>query len=220
MKKNNIKWIFNNHSTERFFERTALNVTKKQIAKAITNNQIVYFKRVNATRSMAYIHVNSEVIKTVMHRKKDKIITILPWKSIYQYTVEIKIKKFNNKIYRMNLFPDCYLETNRPNALTKMFQYHGKDIYYNQKGYKKIQFDHPQYNEIFRIAWDYFEADCDHQLIQKERSKGNETFEIKGKAKKIETLIYYDTYEEDPNSGIYSTEGERTWDRSYVGTVS
>jgi len=208
MAKSNLKWIFNNHSTERFFERTALNVTKKQIAKAITNNQITYFKRVNATRSMAYIHINKEVIKAVVHRKKNKIITILPWKSIFQYTVEIKISKFNNKIFRVNLFPDCYLETNKTEAMTKMFECHGKDQYFNKPGYTKMQFNHPLFDKVFDIAWDYFKStNEDHLHIVNERNEGNETFEIKGKATKIKALIEYSTYAEDPNSGIYSTAG-------------
>jgi len=193
MKKNNTKWIFNDHAVERFFERTALNITKKDIVKAIDNNQIIYFKRINVTRSMAYIHVKKEVIKTVMHRKKDKIITILPWQSIFQYTIETQIFKYDNKVYRVNLFPDCYLETKKPNALTKIFEKNDWfDILQGTKiGYKKIRHDHPLFNELFGIAWSYFQADEDHRNIRKERREGNETFEIEGKAKKIEHIIQY-----------------------------
>jgi hypothetical protein len=190
MKKNNIKWIFNNHSTERFFERTALNVTKKQIAKAITNNQIVYFKRVNATRSMAYIHVNSEVIKTVMHRKKDKIITILPWKSIYQAIVTTRMDTYGGRTFKVKLFPDCFLETKKPNALTVIYE---KVKYTNgpTKGQELLNFDNSLFKDIFTTAWKCFESDAEHQLIQKERSHGCETFEIKGKAKEITTILKY-----------------------------
>lgn len=186
MKKNNTKWIFNDHAVERFFERTALNITKKDIIKAIENNQIIYFKRINVTRSMAYIHVKKEVIKTVMHRKKDKIITILPWQSIFQYTIEVQIFKYDNRIYRINLFPDCYQETKKSNALTKIFEdQHKREIW------KKIRHDHPLFNELFGMAWSYFQTDEDHCRIIKERRKGNETFEIEGKAKKIEHLLQY-----------------------------
>jgi hypothetical protein len=199
MKKNKVQWIFTNHSTERFFERTALNVTKKQIAKAITNNQITYFKRINATRSLAYIHANKEVIKVVIHRKKDKIITILPWKSIYQYRIELKVVKYNNKIFRVNLFPDCYLETKKPNVLTKIFEKHNKDQYFNQEGYTKIRFNHPLFDPVFKLAWDYFESiDPDHQLIKEKRKAKNETFEIKGKTKTIKSIIKCETYCENP----------------------
>jgi len=194
MKKNGVNWIFNDHAVERFFERTALNITKKDIVKAIDNNQIIYFKRVNTTRSMAYIHVKNEVIKTVMHRKKDKIITILPWRSIFQYTIEVQIFKYDNKVYRVNLFPDCYLETKKPNALTKIFErYDYKDILKGTKigGWKPKRYDHPQFNEIFNIAWSFFEIDEDHCKIKNERIAGNETFEIKGEAKKIEFIVQY-----------------------------
>ena len=190
MKKNNTKWIFNDHAVERFFERTALNITKKDIVKAIENNQIIYFKRINVTRSMAYIHVKKEVIKVVMHRKKNKIITILPWQSIFQYTIEVQIFKYDNKIYRINLFPDCYQETKKSNALTKMFEKH--DYFEGIRvGYRKIRHDHPLFDELFGIAWSYFQADEDHCRIIKERREGNETFEIEGKAKKIEHIIQY-----------------------------
>lgn len=191
MKKNSTAWIFNSHSAERFFERTALNITKKDIAKALTNNQVIYFKRVNVTRSMAYIHVKKEIIKAIIHRKKDKIITILPWNSIFQYTIKIQVMKYDNKIYRVNLFPDCYLETKKPNALTKIFEYHGVDAYWTQEGWMKIRHDHPLFDELFGIAWSYFQADKDHCKITKERSEGNETFEIEGKAKKIESVIQF-----------------------------
>lgn len=191
MKKNNTKWIFNDHAVERFFERTALNITKKDIIKAIENNQIIYFKRINVTRSMAYIHVKKEVIKTVMHRKKNKIITILPWQSIFQYKIKVQIMKYDNKVYRINLFPDCYQETKKSNALTKMFECYGENFYYDELGWEPIRHDHPLFDELFGIAWSYFQADEDHCRIIKERREGNETFEIEGKAKKIEHIIQY-----------------------------
>lgn len=189
MKKNNTKYIFNDHSVERFFERTALNITKKDISKAITNNQIIYFKRINVTRSMAYVHVKKEVIKTIMHRKKDKIITILPWRSIFQYIIKIQVFKYNSRIYRVNLFPDCYLETKKPNALTKIFE---KVLHMDGKtGWQKVQHDHPSFDELFNIAWSFFQTDEDHCNIEKERGIGNETFEIKGEAKEIKAIIEY-----------------------------
>jgi hypothetical protein len=190
MKKNNVKWIFNDHSTERFFERTELNATKKQIAKAITNNQLIPFNRVNATRSMTYIHVNKQVIKTVMHRKKNKIITVLPWNSIFHYIIEVQIHKYNKR-YRINLYPDCYLETKTPDALTKIFEFQGVDDYWNQAIWGKIRYSHPLFNEIFGIAWTFLQADEDHCNIQNERKNGNETFEISGKAKEIKTLAHF-----------------------------
>ena len=190
-----MQWIFNNHSTERFFERTALNATKKQIAKAITNNQITYFKRVNTTRSMAYIHVNKEVIKTVMHRDKRKIITILPWKSIFQYSIELKVHKYKSN-FKIKMFPDCYLETGIPNALTVMYQ----RILCSDgtKRFELMQYNHPLFNELFGLAWAYFQNDDDHINIREERKQGNETFEIKGKAKKIKTIIECGIYCEEP----------------------
>jgi len=186
MKKNNVKWIFNDHSIERFFDRTTLNITKKDIAKAITNNQIVPFKRVNVTRSMCYIHVKKEVIKTIMHRKKNKIITILPWQSVYQFKIKLHIQELNNRKFKIYLFPDCYLETGKPNALTKVYE---KILYLNSgtKGYEQINYDHYLFNKIVNIAWSNFVAiSIDHNNIQKERRNGNETFAIKGKTETIE----------------------------------
>lgn len=191
MKKNNIKYIFNDHSTERFFERTALNITKKDISKAITNNQITHFKRINVTRSMAYLKVKDEVLKTVIHRKKNKIITILPWKSIFHYRIHVQIMRFQNRIFRVNLYPDCYLETRKPNAMTKIFEYHGRDQRNGNSIYKKIRHDHPLFEQIFNIAWSFFETDDDHLKIKNERKAGNETFEIGGKAKEIKDLVIY-----------------------------
>jgi len=191
MKRNNLKYIFNDHSTERFFERTALNITKKDIVKAITNNQIVKFKRINVTRSMAYIHAKREVIKVVIHRKKDKIITILPWKSIFHYRIKIQILKFQNRIYRINLYPDCYLETRKPNAMTKIFEYQGKSLYDDQDTYKRIRHNHPLFEQIFYIAWSFFEINEDHCKIKNERRAGNETFEIKGEATEFNGTVQY-----------------------------
>jgi hypothetical protein len=189
MKKSNTKWIFNDHSSERFFERTALNITKKDVAKAITSNQIIKFKRVNVTRSMAYIHAKGEVIKVVIHRKKDKIITILPWRSIFHYRIKIQIFRYQNKIYRINLYPDCYLETKKPNAMTRIFELQGKSLYDDQESYKRIRHDHPLFNEIFNIAWSFLSNDNNHLKIKNERIAGHETFEIKGKATEIEGIL-------------------------------
>ena len=187
MKKTNVKWIFNDHSTERFFERTALNVTKKDIVKAVTNNQIVPFKRINATRSMCYIHARKEMIKTIMHRKKNKIITILPWKSINKFKMEFPVKKYNNKIFRVNIFPDCYLETASRHSLTKIYEkIHTEGL----ELYDQMNYNHPLFDEIFDIAWcNFMIADDEHINITKERKAGNETFEIKGKAKEIEFIL-------------------------------
>lgn len=191
MKKNNLKYIFNDHSTERFFERTALNITKKDISKAITNNQITHFKRINVTRSMAYLKVKDEVLKIVIHRKKNKIITILPWKSIFHYRIHVQIIRFQNRIFRINLYPDCYLETRKPNAMTKIFEYHGTDQRNENKIYKKIRHDHPLFEQIFYVAWNFFERDDDYLKIKNERKAGNETFEIKSKAKEVEHVVQY-----------------------------
>ena len=188
MKKSNVKWIFNNHSTERFFERTALNITKKDVAKAIMNNQLTPFKRINATRSMTYIHVRKEVIKTVMHRKKNKIITVLPWKSIFQFTMEFPIQKYDNKTFKISVFPDCYLETANRHSLTKIYE---KVPYSNgSMGYVQMKYNHPLFDGIFDIAWSNFIiVDDEYTNIIKERKNGNETFEIKGKAKKIKPVL-------------------------------
>jgi hypothetical protein len=191
MKKINLKYIFNDHSIERFFERTALNITKKDISKALTNNQITHFKRINVTRSMAYLKVKDEVIKIVIHRKKNKIITILPWKSIFHYRIKIQIMKFQNRIFRVNLYPDCYLETRKPNAMTKIFEYHGKDQRNGNNIYKKIRHDHPLFEQIFYIAWSFFETEEDHLKIKNERKAGNETFEIENKAKEIKHIVEF-----------------------------
>ena len=190
MKKTNVRWIFNSHSTERFFERTTLNVTKKDIVKAILNNQVTPFKRVNATRSMCYIHARKEIIKTIMHRKKNKIITILPWKSIFQFKMEFPVHKYNNKIFRINVFPDCYLETANRHSLTNIYEKvpHTDGGF----GYDKMNYNHPLFDEIFDIAWcNFMIVDDEHINITKERKAGNETFEIKGKAKKITSILSY-----------------------------
>jgi len=190
MKKKNVKWIFNNHSTERFFDRTALNVTKKDVAKAITNNQVIPFKRVNATRSMTYIHVKGEVIKTVMHRKKNKIITVLPWRSIFQFRMEFTVKKFNNRRFRVNIFPDCYMETKNRHALTKIFEWHPATRQDESEGYTKLQINHPLFDKIFDTAWCNFVIAADeHIKINERRKEGHETFEIKGKAQEVDSII-------------------------------
>jgi hypothetical protein len=144
---------------------------------------------------MAYIHVNKEVIKTVMHRDKRKIITILPWKSIFHYIINLKVHKYN-KTFRVKLFPDCFLETGKPNALTVIYE--KVPTFNSLTDLELIRHDHPLFNEIFGLAWSYFQSDCDHLYIQEERKSGNETFEIKGKAKKIKPIIDCGTYCEEP----------------------
>jgi hypothetical protein len=160
------------HAIERFFERTDLEVTRNQIIKAIENGNIVYAKRLTASKSLAYALVGENVIKLIVSKNTKKVMSIIPWKSVFKYTVTTNI---HEDIYKIIVFPDCYMETGCPHALTKIYKIH------SDGAKEPIPYNHPNFNSLFNGAWEIVKNVEKHKIIVKERNSGNE---------KIKTEMY------------------------------
>ena len=152
------------HAIDRFFERTDLEVTRNQILKAIEGGNIVYAKRLTATKSLAYALVGDSVVKLIIAKSTKKVMSIIPWKSVFKEIVTV----FTDKVYEVIIFPDCYLETDCKHALTKIFRIH------DDGAREPIPYNHPDFYNIFDIAWSRVSMSEKHQQIQKERQSGNE----------------------------------------------
>lgn len=143
-----MKQNITSHATERFFDRSDQNITRKELINHITNSgEILYAKKITATRSMAYIPIKNEKFKVIINRKTKKLITILPYQDIYKHSIIFHSKFFNNKTYMVELYPDCYIETNSMYALTKIYELKDNDQS------EQLLFNHPFYNGLFDSAW-------------------------------------------------------------------
>jgi len=184
------------HALDRYFERTDTDISPKEIAEAVKQNNFTYFKRLTPTRSMAYVnvikpHLEEEVFKIVLNRKSKTIITILPWKSIYFKRYGIEMEKYS-KMFTVELYPDCYLETEKPQALTAIYEHKNYRINDNKEPVQ-LNYNHPLFEIVFNATWETFEGfNNAHQTFIKERANGNETFKVKNEKHKI-TFVHYRT---------------------------
>jgi hypothetical protein len=168
---------FINHALDRYYERTDLDITKGQILRAVENGNITYAKRISASKSLVYAMVNNnQVVKLVLSKTNKKILTVLPWRSIFKQMLRFQDDHFNG-LFEVTLYPDCYLETNASHALTKIYKIHPDNAR------EPIPFNHPFFAGLFKIAWDFFvQNNENHKFITQERKSGNE---------KIAAEMYY-----------------------------
>lgn len=139
--------IITQHANERYYDRTNQEVTRKKIVTHITNGgQILYAKRLTATRSLAYIPIGSEVFKVIINRKSKVIVSILPFNDHFIRKIKVFSGYYDDKTYLIEMYPDCYNETRMPHALTKIYEINGDELI-------DINFNHPFFNGIFKAAW-------------------------------------------------------------------
>ena len=135
------------HADHRYFDRSNQNISRKDLIKYIGNGgQIHYAKRMTSTRSLAYIPIKNEVFKVIINRKSKCIVSILPFKDEYIKRLKVYSEYYDNKIYLIELYPDCYMETNEPHALTQIF-------IVTDKNNELLHFEHPFFNGLFNAAW-------------------------------------------------------------------
>jgi hypothetical protein len=163
------------HAQERFFERANQDVTRKKIIAHIANGgQIIYAKRMTATRSLAYIQVKDEIFKIIINRKSKVIISILPFNDDFAQTIKIHSQHYNNKTYLVELYPDCYNETQSNHALTKIYEIN------DDKSFNEIGYNHPFFNGLFDIAWQ-IHLNSKGLIKDEETEIENQTVELENK---------------------------------------
>jgi len=135
------------HATERYFERTDQEITRKKIVSFINNGgKIIYAKRLSSTRSFGYIPIGKEVFKTIINRKSKRIISILPFKDVFNRKIQFHNKKYDNQNYLVELYPDCFQETESYHSLTQIYNI-------DTVPFMNIQYNHPFFDSLFNIAW-------------------------------------------------------------------
>lgn len=134
-----------NHAIHRLMERTEQDVGRKEIVRAIENRNMVFAKKLTNSRSLVYVITPSGVVKVVLHKPTGKVITVLPWKGVYQRLIEFTSP---TGVFRAEIYPDCYLETNCKTALTKITRIHPDGAR------EPIAFNHPLFDSAFMAVWD------------------------------------------------------------------
>ena len=136
------------HANERFYERTNQEVTRKMIVNHLSNGgEIHYAKRMTATRSLAYVPIKDEVFKIIINRRSKKIVSILPFRDTFKRDIIFYNEHYNNKTYHVELYPDCYSETDSIHTMTKIYTLDDN----NEKN-TEIPFNHPFFSGLFYIA--------------------------------------------------------------------
>lgn len=133
------------HATERYFERTDQTTTRRELSNHLINGgDIHYVKRMTATKSLAYIPIKDQVYKVIINRKSKEIVTILPFQDVYVRRIKVHSDYYNDRNYFIEMYPDCYMETNNKRTLTKI-----TDLSNN----KVIAYNHPFFAGLFACAW-------------------------------------------------------------------
>jgi hypothetical protein len=140
------------HGNIRYFDRSDQDITRKKIITHINNGgEIIYAKRLSSSKSLAYIPIKGEIFKVVINRKTKVIVSILPLRRDYEYSIDLLSETYNNKNYHIKLFPDCYYETQNTRALTKIYELDD-----NQETVAEINYIHPFFEGLFRNAWEIY----------------------------------------------------------------
>ena len=116
---NNKKFDMKPHAIGRLYnrERVSIPTSVDTVLLALQNNKFVTVKKSTNTRNLLYGVVNGCPMKIIYSKRTKKIITFLPIQ--YPYCLKWKEYEFNNKKYRIKIYPDCYLETDDSRMLTK-----------------------------------------------------------------------------------------------------
>ena len=133
------------HAKKRINERVDSSISIQDIQsvltrRGITSGRVTFARKDTNSRTIIYGETEKGPFKAVYSRKHKLIITILPMKYIFK-TDWIYIN-YNQKQYRMILYPDCYMETKNPKMMTKFEIF--EDNYWLLCGRKE-----PLFTEIF-----------------------------------------------------------------------
>jgi hypothetical protein len=139
---------FSQHSIERYYERAIdTDIDRKQIINHLDNGGIIYYaKRCSNSKSLAYIPIGTKIIKVILNRKRNVLVSILPWKEDFTYHATFQSEYYNNNIYTVAIYPDCYIETNNRSTLTEIRDISGETS-------KEIKYNHPFFEGLFNIVW-------------------------------------------------------------------
>ena len=151
------------HAKIRMDERIPPDISKTELSNAIKDNsKIKYIKRLTQTRSLAYVYLSNGIVKVVVSKKQNKVITVYPWESDYEVTVNIPIN--DDSFYVIRFYPDCWIETKTARPLTDI-------VKITKTGFENIVFLHPDFNHLFTQAFNLYNQYCETNIYEDKKTK-------------------------------------------------
>jgi len=147
------------HSKERLKQRyDGLNNLKmKEISEHLRNRNLIFVKKLTLSRTLAYIEKEGEAIKVIVRKKDNSAVTVLPL--MYDYSFGPKEILFEGILYKIIIYPDCFIETKNPRTMTKFYIL---DPHTNVwVDYKKTK---EPFEAIFKTIWSEYETKTKEKL--------------------------------------------------------
>ena len=159
---------------------------KKAMIKSIHNDWLAYFLKLTNSITMTYLFTSDSIYKISYNKNQEKIMKVWNWLSTFKAEINFRSKVYDDKQYKVILFPDCFLQTSRNNALTEIYHVF---MHEEVERKEKLLHNHPFFNGLFTIAWELFTNNSkEHQLIQMEKEIGNATLKIESSRNIIITI--------------------------------
>lgn len=141
------------HLIKRIKERVSSVIPIKELEGNLDHSKIMFAKKLTNTRSLGYMVVDDIPIKLIYSKISKNVITVLEIHNDFEFPKDDYLRHYNEStgnLYRIRVFPDAYLETDDPKALT-IFHIFENEIWREKKKMGPI-FDH-----IFNMAWKKYE---------------------------------------------------------------
>jgi len=137
------------HAKERLNERINSLLSIRSVIRAIKNKTIKRVANLPNSRILIYGKVDGCPVKVVFSTKNKKIITFLPFN--YEYEFEF-IAPDGNDVYRIIIYPDCYMVTGDKRRLTKFMAWDSL-----AEGWKMVALsDQFNFTTVFNAAWGHY----------------------------------------------------------------
>lgn len=142
------------HVLKRIKERVGTHINPSKIEGNLKHEDIIFIKKVSCSRSIGYLIIDNTPIKIVYGKECKKVITVLPLNYDFEFPKgeEWFKTEYNNKLYRMKIFPDCYIETENKRTMTKFEIQNRETMEWKEKKYVNDIFTH-----IFNAVWKQYE---------------------------------------------------------------
>lgn len=159
------------HAKARMDERLPPDLSKSELDSAVKDpSKVKYIRRLTQGRSLAYVFLSNGIVKVVLSKKLKKVVTVYPWKADYEVTVLIPINFDSFHVVR--LYPDCWLETKTPRALTNI-------VKITKTGFEEIAYLHPDFEILYNKAFEAYDKFLGSGINEDPETKAK-VVEIKG----------------------------------------
>jgi len=140
------------HANQRLHERcnfAEYNLTPSEIAEKINKNTITFIKKLTNSRSLGYVSINGCNFKVIYSKTTGNVVTFLPITHNYEFIYDME---FENKKYRLTIYPDCYHETKNSRVMTK-FQICVVDLLLGKSEWIDLETKGAAFEWLFDFVW-------------------------------------------------------------------